>query len=136
MALILWKDSYSTHVKEIDQQHKHLIDLINQLHDAMRQGASQEVCYDTLKELVDYTDYHFKTEEKLFDQLNYPQKAKHKAEHDKLRAQAIDHLTHFKEKPLVNTIEIMHFLGDWLNHHILGNDIQFGEFIKQSYKNK
>lgn len=136
MSLIQWKDSYTTHVKEVDQQHQHLIEMINHLHDSMRSGASQAVCYDILKDLVEYTDYHFKTEEKIFDQLDYPQKVKHKGEHDKLRQQAVDYLNHYKEKPLSNSIEIMHFLSDWLNHHILGNDIQFGEFIKQQYQKK
>ncbi len=43
MALIDWDKSLSVNVEEIDQQHKKLIAMINELNEAMRNGKGKEV---------------------------------------------------------------------------------------------
>jgi hemerythrin len=73
MELIKWKDVFSVKVSEVDNQHKKLIGLINQLYDAMRVGKGREVLGSVLTELVNYTIYHFSTEERLFREYGYPE---------------------------------------------------------------
>jgi hemerythrin len=68
MALFDWKEDYSVGVASIDDQHKRLIAWINRLHEAMTAGAAGNVMEQTLADLIDYTVYHFATEEKLFAQ--------------------------------------------------------------------
>ncbi len=131
MPIIQWKANYETHIPEVDKQHQKLVELINTLYDSMKAGQSTEKCYVILEELVNYTDYHFKTEERLFEKVNYPEKDRHRKLHDELRVQAVDHLKHYKEKPLVNSIEVMHFLTEWLNQHILSEDLKLGKFVNQ-----
>ena len=63
MALITWNNMLSTGVTEQDNQHKKLIDLINQLNDAMQAGKGSEVLGKVLAELVNYTVFHFGYEE-------------------------------------------------------------------------
>ena len=73
MAFIDWADSYSVNVAEMDKQHQQLVSLINELHRAMmaaRVESTLETVADevasmgkTLQELIDYTSYHFATEE-------------------------------------------------------------------------
>lgn len=130
MALITWKDSYRIGITEIDDQHQKLVSMINELHDSMKAGASTETCHKILKEVVEYTDYHFKTEERLFEQYNYADKVSHIKEHNDLRAKAVDHLNHYKEKPLMSSLEVMSFLKEWLNHHILEVDQKYGQYLK------
>lgn len=130
MPLISWKDKYETHIETLDEQHKKLVKMINELHDSMKSGASVEVCHKILKEVVEYTDYHFKSEEKLFQKHNYPDAIRHKKEHDDLRAKAIEHLNNYKEKPLSSSLEVMIFLKEWLNHHILEVDMKYSSFLK------
>lgn len=72
MALIQWDDSFSVKVAEIDQQHKRLIVMINELHDAMKQGKGKDALGKIINGLISYTATHFDTEERYFDQFEYP----------------------------------------------------------------
>jgi hemerythrin len=64
MAFMEWNNSFSVNVAEIDNQHKHLIDLINKLFEAMSVGKGSEVMGTVLKDLINYTVSHFAMEEK------------------------------------------------------------------------
>lgn len=72
MAFFDWKDSYSVGVKEMDNQHKVLVDLINQLHTAMTAGKGSSVAGPIISEMVRYTKFHFDAEEKLMTTHGYP----------------------------------------------------------------
>jgi hemerythrin len=92
MPLLTWNESYSVNVRELDTQHKKLIDLINDLHDGMKQGKGKEISGKVLNELVTYTGFHFKSEEKLFEKHGFPDTTKHKRQHDEL----VDQVMTFK----------------------------------------
>ena len=129
MALITWKDEYSVNVNEIDNQHKKIVELINNLHDNMMVGKAKEIMSETLSELVDYTLYHFETEEKYFDQYNYPESELHKKLHNELVEQVGALQKRFESGERVLTIDVMNILRDWLNDHILGSDKEFGPYL-------
>jgi hemerythrin len=129
MTLITWTDSFSVKVSEIDKQHKKLIDMINNLHEAMKEGKSKEVMGDILKSLLSYTETHFKLEEKYFDLYNYPAKENHKAKHK----QFIDTVTKFKNDfdsgKTTLSLEVMNFQKDWWTKHINGTDKEYAKFF-------
>ena len=79
MALISWSSMLSTGISEQDTQHKKLIDLINQLNDAMQAGHGNDIMGKVLSELVNYTVFHFGYEEKLMAQHKYEDTPAHKA---------------------------------------------------------
>ena len=72
MELFTWSDEMSVNIKRIDEQHKKLIDLLNSLFLAMIEGQAQSVIEKIVGELINYADYHFKTEEYYFEEHNYP----------------------------------------------------------------
>ena len=72
MPLFTWNESYSVSVKSMDDQHKRLFDLINQLHDAMNAGKGKQMVGLVLKEMLEYTRTHFTAEEKVLERLAYP----------------------------------------------------------------
>lgn len=131
MALIQWSNDLSVHIKEIDAQHKKLIQLINTLHDFMAMGKAKDVMGQTLAELVDYTVYHFSTEERLFQQHGYPGYAEHKAQHDELTRQAKELKAKFDKGDALITLDVMNFLVDWLNKHIIGSDKLYTSFLNK-----
>ena len=77
MAFIEWSEKLSIGIKVIDDQHKKLIEQINILHSAMREGKAKEVVGAILEELRAYTKYHFSNEEKAFERYNYSVKMSH-----------------------------------------------------------
>lgn len=129
MAYLNWNDSMSVNVPAIDGQHRQLVDLINQLHDAMSQGQGHTVLADIISGLIDYTNLHFAAEEAYFDASAYPGGAEHKAQHEAFVAKATDFKNGFDEGRLMLTLDIMDFLGDWLVDHIQGSDAAYAPFV-------
>lgn len=129
MPIMSWTDSYSTGVAEVDRQHKKLIDLINALHDAMSKGQAKASLGKILGELVSYCASHFAMEEKLFDAHGYPEAADHKEKHKKMAAKVLDLQAQFEQGKATITLEVMDFLQQWLDKHILGTDKKYGPFL-------
>src|ERR1700690_1304177 len=105
-------------------------DLINQLNEAMKVGKGKDVMGKVLTSLIDYTKYHFGTEEKLMQTHSYPSYIIHKKAHDDLTKQAMDLQKKLEAGNLVVTIEVMSFLKDWLSKHIMSPAKQYTSFFK------
>lgn len=129
MALITWNENYSVKVKEIDNQHKKLVDLINQLHDAMKEGKGKDIIGNILNELVNYTVYHFGYEEKLFDKYGYPEGKIHTRQHNDLVWKVKSYVNDFQSGKGVLPLEVMNFLRDWLLNHIGKDDKKYTPFL-------
>jgi hemerythrin len=129
VSLLNWSDSYSVNVRELDTQHKKLIELINELHDGMKLGKGKEASGKVLNELVTYTGFHFKSEEKLFEKYGFPETIKHKRQHDDLVEQVMTFKKSFDEGHGVVTVDLMVFLKNWLTNHILNTDKNYSQFL-------
>jgi hemerythrin len=129
MALIEWKDSYSIGIEHLDNQHRELVRQINILHDAMTVGKGKEALNEILIALIDYTATHFKSEEELFDQYNFPDSEKHIAEHSNFVKEVLSFKENFDKGRLMLSIEVMTFLKNWLTNHILGSDMGYKPFL-------
>ena len=129
MPLFQWTPELSVNVKEIDNQHKQLVNLINLLHDSMKSGKGKDVMGKVLNDLTDYTVYHFGTEERLFQKYGYIEYPQHKKEHDDLTKQVLDVKSKFLAGQTTVTIEVMNFLKDWLNNHIKHSDKKYSAFL-------
>jgi hemerythrin len=124
-----WKEAYSVGIAEIDQQHKKLIDLINQLNSAMAAGKGKQILGSTLGELIDYCATHFSKEERLFDLYEYPDASEHKDKHQKMTAKVLSLQSQFQEGKVTITLDVMDFLQQWLDKHILGTDKKYGPYL-------
>lgn len=129
MAIIQWSEKYSVGISQIDDQHRSLINSLNLLHDAMKQGKGKDVIDEILNFLANYTVEHFNTEEKLMTTYKYPGYLVHKKEHDDLVAKVKDYKQKLKEGKVIISSEILQFLSDWLNNHILKNDMAYKDFF-------
>ncbi|MBF0519969.1 MAG: hemerythrin family protein [Nitrospirae bacterium] len=131
MSLITWNDNLSVRVKELDDQHKRLIALINDLFDAVTARKGKDVLGAVLTELIEYTKYHFGNEERLFAANGYPQAIAHKQEHDDLTQKVISFDAQFKAGRAMVDLLLMNFLKDWLTKHIVGTDKQYSAFLNE-----
>ena len=129
MALITWNDGYSVKVKQFDEQHKKLIDMVNDLHDAMKVGKGKEILEKILAALIQYTGTHFANEERLMKLHNYPGYEQHKKEHNLLVLQVIDVQRKYHDGGAVLSQSVMTFLKEWLQKHIQGTDKNYAPFL-------
>jgi hemerythrin len=129
MALFEWKDKYSVNVKEIDKQHKMLVETLNELHEAMLTRKSREILSGIITSLVDYTKFHFSYEERNMKRFNFHGYSSHKKEHDQFTEKVGDFQKKHADGHLMLSMEIMNFLKNWLKNHIIGTDKQYSSFF-------
>ena len=133
--MLQWSDNLSVGVRKIDEQHKKLVDLVNKLHDGMMQRRGREIIGGIVKELADYTVYHFKTEEELMNKYNYPESPSHKKQHAEFVDKVSDFTAKFEKKQISLTVEVHNFLSNWLINHIKKIDKSLGGFLKDKGEN-
>jgi hemerythrin len=131
MAFMEWSNRYGTGVMQIDQEHKRLVALINELYDAMSKGQGDAVLGKVLNGLAAYCKTHFANEERLMQQHGYPAFTEHKGIHDRLTAKVGGMLQDFKDGKALSTVQTVNFLKDWLNKHILETDRKYAPFFQE-----
>ena len=125
MDFITWKDEYSVGYEVIDNQHKKLIILINDLYSAFM-NKSEPVSTDRLiRELTEYAEKHFQEEERLFKQHNYIETEAHIKEHNLFISKTTELFEQFKNNPKMLSIRMTGFLQKWLINHILESDMKY-----------
>lgn len=128
--LITWGPKLATGIEQIDSQHKELIRMINELHNAMKNKVGIQRSGSILDGLAEYTVYHFGHEEKLFRQYGYTEYDEHKKIHEKLVATVLAFQKDFKAGKASLSVELMDFLTKWLKDHIMKCDMKYAPFFK------
>jgi hemerythrin len=127
MAFMTWTSNLGVGVSELDDDHKKLIEIINELHDGISAGHKKEQLTSVLDHLVEYTKYHFAKEEKLFVKTSYLAAPTHKMEHESFVGRISNLQERLKVSPVAMLdLELMSFLRNWLVTHIQGSDKKYG----------
>ena len=121
-----WKDEYVLGIEEIDNQHRRLIEIANQIYaimqDQWRTDKYNQIL-EVLTELKDYTVYHFKAEEEYMAQIGYKKRFSHALEHSafvaKLNAVDLSEIDESQDKYL---LELLGVITDWVVKHIMTTD--------------
>jgi hemerythrin len=124
-----WLDLYSTGIEKVDRQHENLTDLLNCLNEAWRTGKSHDVLLFRLDQLLAAVGSHFRDEEQIMIEKEYPDLDLHKAEHDFLLEQVLQFRTQFAAEEAELTESMLDFFRDWLRDHILISDRRLGRFV-------
>lgn len=124
--MITWKEAYTTGIPICDEQHRKLFEIVDRAFRLLQNDVSIDK-YDKIlaiiEELKEYTIYHFKSEEDYMRSIGYSKLLSHKVEHDDFmeKVNTID-LYKIDENQEQYITEILHFLVDWIDKHILGKD--------------
>lgn len=129
--LLTWTPAISVGNEELDGHHKHMVELVNQIHHAVNTRANQETVSGYVTELLDYANYHFGAEEALFVDKNYPLETEHIEDHLAFREQ----LSEIRDLVEVGaegaTARLLDALFLWWTHHITKFDIEYSPFLKR-----
>ena len=126
MALMTFGKQFSVGVQTIDDQHKVLFDIVNELYDGMMKGQARGMTGPLLKKLAEYTRNHFSAEEAMLAAAAYPKLAEHKIKHRDLIKQVNGYIARFDKGEITLNIHLLNFLSDWLTIHIQKVDKEYG----------
>ena len=132
MAYIEWSDNLSVGFDEMDEDHRKLVELANSLHVAIDGGFPGEEISMVFAELVSYTQWHFRHEERLMQQAEYHGLEAHKKEHTELTAKVLALQASYHEGDISVPDRLMPFLREWLAHHIQEVDRETGQYLAKA----
>lgn len=130
-----WEDKYSVNSDILDEQHKKLFKLVNELYDAFTTGGHKEILGDIIENLHAYTIYHFTEEEKLIQRCGSKLHPDHLLEHDDFIKKIAEEKQKFAISKDSVTYGLMRFLGNWLTEHIMDTDQQYVEVLVRNQQN-
>ncbi len=136
MNEIKWTPELSVGVNEIDEQHQKLYAIIDELVKAQSAVVDKSAVLAIITQLVDYSDYHFRTEDNYMIENSYPLFLSHRKEHlayIKKMGSLIDDL---ENKGATLTEDILEFLCNWWQTHIAESDLKYARYIKAQKKTK
>ncbi|MDR1419208.1 MAG: bacteriohemerythrin [Treponema sp.] len=128
--LIVWNDSFSVNFGPIDEQHKGLVVMTNELLMACGEGGSttDHAFMKAVRGAVEYARTHFYTEEKYMKEVNYPDLPAHKKEHENFIAQVLNSIKSF-EAGGTEPLALACFLKNWILNHIAVSDMKYAPYL-------
>ncbi|MEI6557727.1 MAG: bacteriohemerythrin [Rhodospirillaceae bacterium] len=126
---VQWADSLSVGVKLIDDEHKLLLSIFNDLVNALRTEHSQGVARRVMEELAGYATYHFAHEEELMTAFRYPDFEDHRRQHEKLTAKLME-IDQSVARGQGNVVDIANFANLLVNYHFLRTDTKMADYLR------
>ena len=130
--LITWTDKLACGIKQIDDQHKGLVDLVNNMFSQATGNRAQEKEYfdKVIQEAVSYVKNHFAAEEKILVATKYTGYAEHKKEHENFIRTVVQNIRDYESGKRLTLSNFSRFLRDWVLSHIALMDKQYFEYFK------
>ena len=132
---IKWHSSMDTGIDLIDNDHKKLISLINQLQNATQYKVDDNIIDQIMDDLINYTKYHFEREEFLMRTNQYPGYEDHKNLHEKMIGKMSECMKEYKSNPDNTIDDALNFLKNWLINHIKGDDRKYIPYLENKNLN-
>ncbi len=131
MALIEWNEEFRTGIDQVDSDHRHLLDLLNNVYESFTNRLYPSKLGQVFDELVNYACYHFATEGEWMKSVGYPRHIEHTQQHDEFARRVVEMQKSFAAgKTGGLSLEVLTFMRNWLVNHILESDGQFRAFVK------
>jgi hemerythrin len=134
MAHIQWKERYNINYKEVDAQHKRLLDILNHLLDLIENKRPSEEISVIIHRLCAYALDHFTLEEKYLEACAYPGTDRQKAEHGHFVEKVLDFNERYDPSDPALLVETFDFLKNWYLGHILRSDFEYVPWVKRYYR--
>jgi hemerythrin len=131
---LVWKPDFSTGVAIIDDQHRVLINMLNEASSKLTDRSPLEDFSTIVQGLLNYAGYHFGTEERLVSERGYDKEmaedaALHIDQHRDFAGKVMAAHAKLSAGQRIPKAELVGFLRDWLVNHIMNTDKKLGSFI-------
>ena len=126
-VLIAWKPDYNLGIPVIDEHHRGIVTTINSLYYGMQNKQDSSIIAPVVVMVYEYTHLHFKIEESLIEELNFPGVK----QHHKLHEELVDKLSEYRKRNMweQEPLQFLNFLKAWWIEHICEKDREFRDYI-------
>ncbi len=129
MEKLEWQSEYSVGVKEIDDQHRSLLDTINTLLVEQRVKYDESKFSPALYSLIHYAYTHFATEERYLLKVHFPDLKQHVLEHIDFIMKTLSLALKVESSRDESRTELLRYLKEWYSSHVLGTDRKYIPFL-------
>lgn len=139
---IAWDSKFDLGIPVIDNQHKKLVNLCNNLYEALMKNKAEGIptwqssLTDTLRECVDYVKTHFHDEEVIMQAAGYVNYASHKRAHEDFIYKILETTREFDKATFTTAFQFVRFLYDWILRHIAHEDKLYVKRIQEYYRER
>lgn len=136
--MIRWSDDFKIGIEVIDEQHKTLFNIAENLHELLMLPHHTDR-YDEIitlvNELKEYTKFHFNEEEKIMLTVSYNKLFSHKVMHNDF-IEKMDSIDIYKveENQTKYLLELVDYITIWITEHIMKTDKYLGEWYEEIHK--
>jgi len=129
---VKWNEAYALGIKIIDDQHKELLNIVNDIfnHASINQREEQEYFKDVIKQAVNYIKYHFATEEKIMTSTKYKGYDEHKKHHEDFILKVVKTAKDYEAGKRLTLTNFGYFLKDWVLSHIAVMDKKYCDYFR------
>ena len=131
MGLLKWSNESSVGIETVDNEHRELIDVINELCDAVQKGHEREQTGQLLHRLIECARGHFTSEEAMLLATDYPELAEHTEQHQSLLVEVEELAARFVHDGLILSERSLNFLHYWFEDHLVNDDRSYSAWIKK-----
>ena len=131
--IVTWSETYATGVELIDNQHKELVKLTNELYRACLSGkeTANTVFRESMSRMVEYVRFHFSTEQTLLQHVKYPEYTEHKKQHDTLVRNILESASEYEKGVNFVPNQFVRTLKEWIFGHIAVFDKAYALYINE-----
>ncbi|MDR1374574.1 MAG: bacteriohemerythrin [Treponema sp.] len=131
--LVNWSPTFSVGIRLIDDQHRELLNLTNNLfkHCVGDEAAERAYFQKVIQEAINYVKVHFATEETIMLRTGFEGYREHKREHDAFVLTVLEQVKDFNEGKKFNLINFTKFLKEWVLTHIAVSDKLYFAYFKK-----
>ena len=128
MSFIEWTDELSIGIKEIDEQHKNLLELANSLCKKIELD-NHDMVQKAFDIFITQSNIHYKEEEDLMTKHHYPRSDSHIGEHNELlqKVKGVSYLCSVNDQTVISSLTTI--LSDYFKHHFHGADKSFAIYL-------
>lgn len=128
MALIEWREEYSTGISGVDFEHQELIALINSVYEMLGDSSDKTNIINCLGDIYGSISSHFALEERWMEQNNYDDYKVHREDHERLLDDIGDITDDVETSNELNIEQLRERLSNWFLNHFKTHDARLHKF--------
>jgi cyclic di-GMP phosphodiesterase len=126
---VIWNDSLSVGIDIIDEHHRYLFDLLNDLYDVVTQKRGLRNVARLIRALDSYAKVHFRAEEMMMSHYGFEGIKRQESQHQAFEKKIREFFEELHSNPLVAQFDVLLYLRTWLVNHILIEDTQLHSLV-------